>query len=365
MNKMEMVLFCRVAWMKRYQGITEDDKPVNGGAFVKKNEDAHESNNFRPYNHHCRGFVEIRNQRFNIERFTQEKGMGDEVHGVTVIFVATHPNGVSYIVGWYKNATVYRYGKLSYEGVRHDGSPQFYWFEAKEEDCVLIPESQRRYVIPSATQAGKGRGMGQSNIWFADAPEAANVRINALRFINEYSGPRERIYYTAEELTKCAADHGKGVDKLIELGKNVPDPYEALTYANLALKKERSFETYRLRAAILWEMFCDDEAEAEYRRALYEEPENIEVMVKLQSIELTRENFGLSIEMGNRLLGLLDDGEAKCNIVLDMVLSWLMLGNPDKAEELLKEHEALCRQYQPESVDGWFEDIHASQRNGK
>ena len=361
MDKMELVVFCRVAWMKWYQGITEDDKPVNGGAFVKENEDAHESNNFLPYNHRCRGYVQISTERFNIERFTKEKGMGDEVHGVTIIFVATHPNGTSYIVGWYKNATVYRYGKLSYEGMRHDGSTQFYWFDAKEEDCVLIPESQRRYVIPKASKAGKGRGMGQSNIWFADAPEAANVRINALRYINEYSGPRERIYYTAEELTKCADDHGEAVEKLIELGQNTEEPYTALTYANLALKKERSFETYHLRAAILMEMFCDDEAEAEYRRALYEDQDNVEVMSKLQLLELTRENFGLSIEMGNRLLGLLEEGEMKCNVALDTVFAYSLSGNFEAAEKLLKKHEALCRKYQTELVDAAFEDIRQNQ----
>lgn len=362
MDKMELVVFCRVAWMKWYQGITEDDKPVNGGAFVKENEDAHETNNFLSYNHRCRGFVQINTERFNIERFTKEKGMGDEVHGVTIIFVATRPNGTSYIVGWYKNATVYRYGKLSYEGMRHDGTCQFYWFDAKEEDCVLIPENQRRYVIPKASKAGKGRGMGQSNIWFADAPEAANVRINALNYINEYNGAREQIYYTAEELMKCAQDHGEDFGRLKRLAQDTEDPYEALTYANLALKRERSFETHRLRATILSELFCYDEAEAEFRRALYEEPDNTDIMYNIHYIDLMREDFALSAEMGSRLLGLLDNNELKCSTVLNMVLAYEGLHKPNAAEELLKKHEGLCRQYQPEAVDALFEEIHRNQK---
>ena len=33
------VLFCNVAWMKYYDGISEDDKPINGGKFIYENED--------------------------------------------------------------------------------------------------------------------------------------------------------------------------------------------------------------------------------------------------------------------------------------------------------------------------------------
>ena len=38
----ERVLFCYIAYMFFYKGITEEDKPVNGGLFVKETGNAHE-----------------------------------------------------------------------------------------------------------------------------------------------------------------------------------------------------------------------------------------------------------------------------------------------------------------------------------
>ena len=34
---MAKVVFCNIAWMKFYSGITDNDQPKNGGAFVKEN----------------------------------------------------------------------------------------------------------------------------------------------------------------------------------------------------------------------------------------------------------------------------------------------------------------------------------------
>lgn len=34
------ILFCNIAWMKYYNGITDDDKPENGGSWVKENGNA-------------------------------------------------------------------------------------------------------------------------------------------------------------------------------------------------------------------------------------------------------------------------------------------------------------------------------------
>ena len=44
------ILFCNIAWMKHYEGITEEDKPRDGGSYVTENGNAYESNNFKNYN---------------------------------------------------------------------------------------------------------------------------------------------------------------------------------------------------------------------------------------------------------------------------------------------------------------------------
>ena len=45
---MGAVVFCNIAWMKNYQGITDEDQPYNGGSFVKENNDAMEQTNLQP-----------------------------------------------------------------------------------------------------------------------------------------------------------------------------------------------------------------------------------------------------------------------------------------------------------------------------
>lgn len=35
----EKVVFCEIAWMKYYSGVSEDDQPVNGGKYVKENKE--------------------------------------------------------------------------------------------------------------------------------------------------------------------------------------------------------------------------------------------------------------------------------------------------------------------------------------
>ena len=49
MNNKEIkmrILFCNIAWMKEYRGITEEDTAVNGGSYVNETNDANEAYNF-------------------------------------------------------------------------------------------------------------------------------------------------------------------------------------------------------------------------------------------------------------------------------------------------------------------------------
>ena len=46
---MAAVIFCNIAWMEYYMGITDSDKPRNGGSWVGESNDAMESRNFQPY----------------------------------------------------------------------------------------------------------------------------------------------------------------------------------------------------------------------------------------------------------------------------------------------------------------------------
>ena len=100
---MAKVVFCNIAWMKLYSGITDNDQPKNGGAFVKENNDACESFNFYPYNHYCLGYVRAPGERLNLARVEDVPDDVDKIDDVTVIWVATNDTG-RHIVGWYEHA---------------------------------------------------------------------------------------------------------------------------------------------------------------------------------------------------------------------------------------------------------------------
>lgn len=169
---MAYYIFCEIAWMKYYCGVTDDDKPINGGKFIDENGEGGEIFNFRPYNHRCYGYVMHYGDEMHLERLATDKALrhSPKIEDVTVIWVATNGNGCR-IVGWYEHAVMYRYWQCIVDR-EYD-----YNFEAHEKDCYLIDTDDRTFTIPRAPQAGKGKGMGQSQVWYADSEYAQSVFI--------------------------------------------------------------------------------------------------------------------------------------------------------------------------------------------
>ena len=91
----------------------------------------------------------------------------EKVNGVTVVWTATNPeHGGTRIVGWYKNATVYRYeqsppanSKRKYKNI-----PINYYATAKVKDSTLLPFDERIVIVRRQERGW----MGQSNVWYAD-----------------------------------------------------------------------------------------------------------------------------------------------------------------------------------------------------
>lgn len=109
---MGAMLFCNIGWMSRYEGLAgKPDKIVGGGKWVTENETGNEVCNFLA----CRdgyvyGHVEtIQGKKDRKIRIEAIGGSGDYVRGVDVVWTATDPDeGGRKVVGWYRNATVFR-----------------------------------------------------------------------------------------------------------------------------------------------------------------------------------------------------------------------------------------------------------------
>lgn len=213
------ILFCNIAWMDYYQGIIPGkDEPRNGGAYVLENNDAHEKYNFQsvyltekecnyPDDDYCLGFVETKStngktvNQLNIERIEGCSALKKEpeVDDVLVIYCAKYPDSLAnetYVIGWYKHATVYRnYARINF--LNEDGTvyEQFYNAIARKEDCVLLPRSLRRksniWRVPRK-QRGISYGFGQANVWFAQGadenPDLRKFIDRIVSLIDTYEG---------------------------------------------------------------------------------------------------------------------------------------------------------------------------------
>ena len=170
------ILFANIGWMISYNGQSHFDKISGGGAYSDK--DKHESINFQNLNGKCYGYIQPAGEYIGLQRVNLDILPNDEyVENVTVVWFATNPIvGGSWIVGWYKNATVYRKCQKS-----NDSQRNYYVYNvvASFKDCTLLPIDERLKQIPRQVKKYPGR----SNIWYADAPEVAVFKNDVLDYI--------------------------------------------------------------------------------------------------------------------------------------------------------------------------------------
>lgn len=177
---MEKMIFLNVGWMKNYKGL-KSDKIVGGGSFVQEHGYGHEIFNFLPYNGYMYGYVQPISEKIRINRLGASE-QDQSVDGVLAVWVSKSPSSGVFIVGWYKNATVYRDRQPAPKNSnrKYKRENLGYYIKAKAEDCTRLPIDKRVLKIPR----GKG-GMGQSNVWYADQSGHTRFKQNVLDFINE------------------------------------------------------------------------------------------------------------------------------------------------------------------------------------
>jgi hypothetical protein len=177
------VLFCKTGWMQRYAGL-DDDELIGGGSFVDDNHFGGEIYNFHEsIIGECHGYVVQPGYGINIQRLDARPD-DDYCENILVVFIASEPykKGVK-IVGWYKDATVYKnYQEPVEESIRDQEDGTVYNIVAKTKDVFLLPEHKRSFEIYRAT---KHRcGYGRSNLWYADSGvESQEIVENVIKYI--------------------------------------------------------------------------------------------------------------------------------------------------------------------------------------
>ena len=155
------VLFARVGWSEKYDGAkSKAERPIGGGSHNKKH-CGDEVHNFTKIDGRVYGFCQpaVNSKRgINLER-VQPGWNEDILPDVLVVFVAVHPKeGRQRVVGWYRNATLYRFHQRSLLPSR---KKLHYSAVTKVGKAVLLPVDRRDQRVP----AGTG-GIGQADICY-------------------------------------------------------------------------------------------------------------------------------------------------------------------------------------------------------
>ena len=267
---MGAVVFCNITWMKDYRGITVFDQPNGkGGFWVKENNDAMEQTNFLPFDGICYGYVMHRGN-LHIENLDKTAIKTDVLDDVTVVWVATTNNDGSKIVGWYENAEMYRDERTFKFSNNYN---IYYNFRTKAENAYLIPISLRDFPIARAQLAGKGRGMGRSNLWYANSEYGRHLIPNVLKYLAEIKQKCRIVGFTAEELKKSTNIPNKTSEELLDMAAKASDDGEylkSLQLCNQAQAIEKApYGAVRLHRGFSLDMlFHYDEAIEVYKTAL-------------------------------------------------------------------------------------------------
>ena len=181
------LFYCRVAWMKYYKG-RDNDYVINGGSWNP--EDKHEIYNFLECEGKYHGFVEPgRNSSIHVERLGASS-KDDHVDDVLVIWLAKNETKGQRIVGWYKNATVYRkMQNVPDDVLSKRARKECHFFNIYSEDARLLDVGERNKLV---------EGIGQKNYWYGDQGETDR---QVIEYIEQYeNGYKERINRVEENI---------------------------------------------------------------------------------------------------------------------------------------------------------------------
>jgi len=349
------IIFCNIAWMKKYRGMTDDDKPVNGGKFVDETGTAYECYNFFPVNHFCYGYFQAPGQQLNLERIDKNIGNSEVAQDVTVVWVANRK-----IVGWYDKAEVFKYWRSFNEPAFDENHANWdHWCKAREENVFLIPVAKRNFSVPSATTNGIGKGMGQSNIWYADSDWAKEIFIPEVeQYLENLRGKYPIEYLTTKEINSkisyikipkqdllnraCdmfdTGQYFRALKVFNYLAYNYLSPYKIVLskfYRGYSLEKllfyDEAIETYK---RVLWEFEKLNDDEKEY-------PLDLDCAFNLARIYEVMNKKSLAYPLWKKLFEEETETNMRCDALLRMM--WTCESEQDwtKLQELLNIYDGL------------------------
>ena len=165
------IVYFNIGWMEHYAGFAKDDKTIGGHAYLQGHPHGGEAFNFSvSHAGTMRGYRPPgAGEKTNITRMGAAN-RADHIDGALVIWLAKEPaSGQTLIVGWYRNATVFRDAQ---DGGNDLGDERIcYSAEAAKDDAVLLTPPMRTFPVKSS-RTKPGAGFGQKPTWYG--AEAVN-----------------------------------------------------------------------------------------------------------------------------------------------------------------------------------------------
>lgn len=209
------ILFCSVGTMKFYDGMSNDTLKYGGS--YNENHIGHEIYNFSNYSGRYYGYVQNTSDTIEVDRLLgNTKGKYSSVDDVLVVWCAKRLDTAGiYVVGWYRNATVYRkLHEVPFDVMKHRNDKSKYLFNIYSENAVLVPTNYRNHRVI---------GIGEAGVWYGNEKENMSV----LNYINDYENNRNSCIesiscgienltgYEKEVVTKARINQGKFRELLI------------------------------------------------------------------------------------------------------------------------------------------------------
>lgn len=164
---MPPIIYFNVGWMKSYAGPAMDDVTIGAHGYLHNHPHGAEAHNFLPtQSGTVRGYRPPGGrEKTNITRMGAAR-TADAIKGALVVWLAKEPgSGRTLIVGWYRDATVYRVARDS--GVDLEGERIHYTAKARLADAVLLPPIARTFEVRSS-RIVPGGGFGQKPTWYGN-----------------------------------------------------------------------------------------------------------------------------------------------------------------------------------------------------
>ncbi|MEQ8154547.1 MAG: hypothetical protein ABRQ25_06650 [Clostridiaceae bacterium] len=315
------VIFFHISWMKHYYTIGRDL------SFNEEEEYGNDSTNFFNTNGKCYGFV-MNDGSLNIEEHFDGITKEDEfINDVLVVWIATNDLNETKIVGWYKNAVVYRKDQSSPLFGSLD-SDECYRTEAAAHDCFLLPEKDRTFLIERNYLTAEGKEFEVSRVLYGDYYYAKTKIVpEVIEYINNYEGEFVKIAYTDEDLygTIEGSYSEEDFEFLKKRGKTLLADHElfyALKYFNTAKNIKEDPELLYYIGDIMLTIFCYNEAAEYLEKAYVLGSNNTHTVSRLVRVYEDTGNVEKVLKYCSKMINLLDDIED--NIFEKHLYSYIM-----------------------------------------